>query len=56
MPGEPKERWRELCEEAMKEIDSEKLLKLIERINRLLDEELDRRQRPPQPYRRQDRR
>jgi hypothetical protein len=55
MPGEPKKRWRELCEEAMKEVDPEKLMKLIERINRLLDQELDARQRPGGSQGREDR-
>jgi len=35
---EKKERWLELCEQASKEQDSEKLLSLIGEINRLLEE------------------
>lgn len=41
------ERWRVLCQEAVHEVDPEKLLSLIERINALLDEKLDARK--PQP-------
>jgi len=33
-----KERWKELCEQASTERDSEKLTKLIEEITRLLEE------------------
>ena len=36
--GENKERWRELCEQAAKEQDPEKLHKLVAEINRLLEE------------------
>jgi hypothetical protein len=35
---EPKERWYELCKEASLEKDPERLLKLIQEINRLLEE------------------
>jgi hypothetical protein len=42
MLGETKERWRELCERASTEQDPQKLLKLIEEINRLLKEKRDR--------------
>lgn len=38
MDQEKKERWIRLCELASKEQDSEKLLRLVEEINRLLDE------------------
>jgi hypothetical protein len=34
---EKKERWLELCEQASREQDSEKLLSLIGEINRLLE-------------------
>jgi len=38
MIGGNKERWRELCEQASIEQDSEKLLNLVREINRLLEE------------------
>ncbi len=38
MHGERKEQWRVLCEQAATEQDPEKLLKLMEEINRLLVE------------------
>ena len=37
--GEKKERWRELCEHALVETDSRKLLELTEEVIRLLAEE-----------------
>jgi hypothetical protein len=37
-PVQNKERWKELCEQASTERDSEKLIKLIEEITRLLEE------------------
>jgi hypothetical protein len=37
-----KERWQELCELAAGEQDSEKLLALVQEINRLLDEKRNR--------------
>jgi len=37
-----KERWQELCKQAAVEQDSEKLLALVQEINRLLDEKRDR--------------
>jgi hypothetical protein len=37
-----KERWQELCELAAVEQDSEKLLALVQEINRLLDEKRNR--------------
>jgi hypothetical protein len=36
------ERWQQLCEQAVKEQDSEKFLALIEEINRLLTEKEER--------------
>ena len=42
MQGETKERWRELCELAVKEQDPAKLLSLIQEINDLLDEKQKR--------------
>ena len=38
MADNPKERWQELCALAANEQDSERLLALVEEINRLLDE------------------
>jgi hypothetical protein len=38
MMGENEERWRELCEAAAKEQDSERLLELVRQINQMLDE------------------
>jgi hypothetical protein len=38
MQGEALERWRELCEQAVVEEDSDRLHKLIDEINALLDE------------------
>jgi len=42
MQGPTKERWLELCEQASKEQDSQKLLALMQEINRLLAEKQDR--------------
>jgi hypothetical protein len=42
MQGEKKERWQELCAQAAKEQDPEKLLALTLEINRLLEEKEDR--------------
>jgi hypothetical protein len=42
MLRENRERWLELCEQASKEQDPEKLRELIEEINRLLDAKYDR--------------
>lgn len=38
MKGETKEQWLKLCEAAAQEQDADKLLELVEEINRLLDE------------------
>jgi hypothetical protein len=38
MDGAPKQSWYELCELAAKEQDPQKLLELVQEINRLLDE------------------
>jgi hypothetical protein len=43
--GEPEERWRALCEEAVVEQDPDKLLHLIREINRLLEAKERRLQR-----------
>ena len=45
MQGETKERWQQLCEQAAVEQDPEKLLKLIEEINRLLEDKQKRLER-----------
>jgi hypothetical protein len=42
MQGKTRERWLELCEQAAVEQDREKLLKLVEEINRLLAEKDER--------------
>ena len=47
MKGPQKEHWMQLCERAASEQDAEKLMDLIEEINRLLEEkELRLRQAP----------
>lgn len=38
MPGEPQYRWRDLCEAASKEQDSEILMALISELMKVLDE------------------
>ena len=38
MQNEVKERWLELCEQAANEQNAEKLLVLVQEINRLLEE------------------
>ena len=42
MRGEIKERWLQLCEQAVREQDSNKLMQIIEEINRLLEEKEQR--------------
>ena len=42
MKGEVKERWLRLCEQAVVEQDTQKLMVLVEEINRLLDEKEER--------------
>ncbi len=42
MQGPTRQRWQELCEQAVHELDPEKLLKLVEEINRLLSEKQGR--------------
>ena len=42
MKGEVGERWRKLCEQAAEEQDAEKLMKLIEEINQLLETKEER--------------
>lgn len=44
MIGKNPERWQELCEQAAKEQDPQKLLVLTQEINRLLQEKEQRRQ------------
>jgi hypothetical protein len=48
MKGETGERWRVLCEEAAEEQDPERLMELIEEINRLLQEKEKRLRGEPQ--------
>jgi hypothetical protein len=38
MKGETGERWRQLCEQAAVEQDPERLMELVEQINRMLEE------------------
>jgi hypothetical protein len=45
MQGETGERWRELCQQAVVEQDSQKLLQLIREINELLEAKDQRLQR-----------
>jgi hypothetical protein len=45
MQGEAGERWRELCQQAVVEQDSQKLLQLIREINQLLEAKERRLQR-----------
>ena len=42
LSGETKERWIELCEQASKEQDPNKLMALVAEIDRLLEEKQDR--------------
>ena len=40
MKGKTKDHWVELCEQAAVEQDSEKLMKLVNEINRMLDDRM----------------
>ena len=42
MKGQTKENWMELCEQAASEQDPERLLQLINEINRMLDQKQER--------------
>jgi hypothetical protein len=42
MQGETKERWERLCQQAAVEQDSDRLVKLVQEINRLLAEKEER--------------
>ena len=42
MLGQNRERWMDLCELAAKEQDPEKLLKLVQQINQMLEEKQTR--------------
>ena len=42
MKGETGERWRWVCEQAAQEHDPEKLMRLIEEINQLLESKEER--------------
>ena len=48
MQGKVKEEWMQLCEQAVVEQDSEKLMALVTEINRMLDEK-DRRLKSGKP-------
>lgn len=45
MQGETKERWYELCEQAVKEQDPERLMEIIGEIDRLLQQKEERLQK-----------
>lgn len=47
MKGQLKERWMQLCEQAAVEQDEQKLMVLIQEINRLLEEKEQRLHRQP---------
>lgn len=47
MQGEYAERWRTLCERAVAEQDSQKLMELVKEIVRLLDEKNERLKQQP---------
>jgi hypothetical protein len=42
MQGDNGERWRELCEQAAKEKDANRLMELVREINRMLSEKEER--------------
>ena len=42
MKGDQLERWQELCSQAAIELDSKKLMELIQEINRLLEQKEQR--------------
>jgi hypothetical protein len=42
MQGHNGERWRELCEQAAKEQDANRLMELVREINRMLAEKEER--------------
>jgi hypothetical protein len=42
LQGEKRERWEQLCKQAADEQDPEKLMELVDEINRLLDEKEQR--------------
>jgi hypothetical protein len=44
-----KERWKALCEQAAFEQDSDKLLELVQEINRLLNEKTSRANKQKDP-------
>jgi len=54
MEGKTKERWAELCEQAAKEQDPNRLMQLVQEINKLLIEKEERlaSQRTSQTFRR----
>jgi hypothetical protein len=49
MQGKTKERWQELCEQAAREQDSQRLAELVKEIDRLLTEKQERLKSRPKP-------
>jgi hypothetical protein len=49
MHGDKGERWHELCEQAAKEQDANRLTELVREINRMLSEKEERLQNRHQP-------
>ena len=45
MEGQPQKPWQELCAQAAKEQDPQRLMELVREISRLLDEQAKRPQR-----------
>ena len=41
MQGEVKEDWKQLCEQIAVEQDTQRMIKLVLELNRMLDEKLD---------------
>jgi hypothetical protein len=48
MQGEPGQHWRELCEQAATEQDPNRLMELVNEINRMLSEKEERLKRRQQ--------
>jgi hypothetical protein len=42
MRGNPKERWMELCAQAAKEQNTDRLIEIVQQINRMLEEKEQR--------------
>jgi hypothetical protein len=49
MKGKTKELWEHYCEQAAVEQDPDKLMQLVEEINRMLEEKEKRLQSAPRP-------